>query len=199
MFSYRESIDLGRAITGQRYRTEYQALKAVQEVLKRDPLTGLRFHKSTVTFANDWRRFNEINLIDGNQSDAIEAINRCHARVEAICNLHIVEAPIEVADTINQFVDVDGPGGVLAFVPQPVNGDNMAVCEGCGSVYFDVEKTCRISDFANIYQHELVHRFGIGHGPDWSIAAPFYMFGTPEQELDNWTISEYVTRYGVRR
>ena len=198
LFSWRESIELGRIFTGRRFRREHEAIIAAKQVIVGDD-GPLRVKKSVVAMHIDWSRFNELQIIDGGINEALDAINRVHDRVASICNLQILLSDEDVADFVTRFVDVDGPGGTLAFVPQPRVGNDIQACEGCGDVFFDVAKRCFIADFANIYQHELGHTFGMGHGPSDSVMGTTYSIGSPERDLDDWTITEYVKRYGVTR
>jgi len=197
MFWRHEALELARIHLNLRVRSETQAIILLKNHFMKtlDPVSGLRIHKPVATFHVDWSRFEEINILDGGQEECANAINRVNENIMSVCGLQIMEAPIDVADNVYRFIDVDGPGGILAFVPLPTTGDNVEACWDCGNMYFDTAKTCFVSDFFNITQHETGHVYGIGHGPEGSVMGPTYEFDTPELALDHWTRLEYVKRY----
>lgn len=79
------------------------------------------------------------------------------------------------ADIVVRSEYMDGPGGTLAYVPLPVSGDEVGVCDLCGNVFMDQWERWTNRMFYSVFLHEFGHALGFGHSqnPD-SIMKAFY-------------------------
>lgn len=198
-FTRRESLELARTYLGGNSRSHSSDLQRLKNHFTGDAGTGLRWPSRTISYYFDTSRFGDLKIADNPTVSDIKSLHQAqYDKYSAIANVNFVEEfnPAN-ADLKTRFDDVDGEGGVLAYVTQPAAGEDMSVIRN--EYVIDAAHTCSMDDMGNIFLHEDGHVLGLDHGPFYSIMRPFYMFGTPLQELDRWTIQETIQRYGIRR
>lgn len=58
---------------------------------------------------------------------------------------------------------MDGPGGVLGYVPLPTNSDDVGSCERCGDVFMDQWESWTARMWYAFWLHEFGHAMGLPH------------------------------------
>ena len=152
-----------------------------------------------VLYFADMTGFEKLKIEGGASTSDIKALMRKQFdKFSAICNVDFVETnDLSKTNVHFSLQEVDGENGILAFVSRP-RGQAANKIDRTNYV-LDIAHTCTMTDLGNIFLHEDGHVLAIDHGPIKSVMAEFYIFGTPEWQLDPWTINQAISIHGVRR
>lgn len=204
----RESQELSRLFFGMVYPTHSSRLKKIQEHLSSSDDSTSDVSPEPEVSATDTNQFSyfldlsgfEKLKIDDNptQSDLRSLHKAQYDKFSIVANVDFIETTDPSLAGVNFSIEeVDGEGGILAFVSRPRSLAKTKV-ERTGYV-LDSAHSCNMTDLGNIFLHEDGHVLSLDHGPLYSVMASHYVFNTPEWQLDSWTINQVTQIHGVRR
>lgn len=199
-FTSRESLELSYLFLGKSYPTHASRLKKIQDHLSvSNPVPGSDSSVNTFSYFLDLSGFSKLDIDENPTENDLRNLHQSqYDKYSVISNVDFVETKIaENAHVKFSIEDVDGENGILAYVARPANLAKNKV-ERTGYV-LDSAHSCNMTDLGNIMLHEDGHVLSIGHGPINSVMRPFYIFNTPEWQLDSWTINQVTQIHGVRR
>lgn len=165
------------------------------------PPETLRWTKADNGTNITWSYNNANNPSSITEPDIRATILEILFSVSSICNVQFSEGVIGSSDIDIQWDTTgDGLNMTLAFVFQPVSGNNMAVCTPvCGDVNTDVAENWTLDDLHNVIMHEVGHSLGLPHTEFYlppvespldstQVMFPFYSFGS--QKRVTWGLND---------